>query len=339
MKKIRWGVLSTANIGLTQVIPAIGRADNAELTAIASRSERVHEIAEEHGISKAYESYEDLLSDPEIDAVYIPLPNHLHKEWTIKAAEAGKHILCEKPAALTAAEAAEMVEFCRSHSVKFGEAFMYQLHPQHARVKEIMDSGEIGDIRLIKSSHSFYLDDREGNIRMDKRMGGGSLYDLGCYSISAIRYLTESEPVEVQAFAELDKKDGIDMTAYGWMHLENGIRALFDCSFDMVPRNEYEVVGTKGSIKVPHAFRPDIVGGVGSVIVRSGEETRKEEITGDIYRMEVEDLSKAILEDRDPWISGESTIQNMQVLDACYRSIAEGRSVQLNGKAVDIDDN
>lgn len=329
MKRVRWGILSTAKIGLTQVIPAIGRAGNAELAAIASRSERVHAIAKEHGISKAYESYEALLADSDIDAVYIPLPNHLHNEWTIKAAAAGKHVLCEKPAALTAEEADEMVQFCRSRKVKFAEAFMYQLHPQHARVKEIMASGEIGEIRLIKSSHSFYLDDRDTNIRMDKKMGGGSLYDLGCYSIQLSRHLTDAEPLEVQAFAELNKADGVDMTAHGWLRFDKGIRALFDCSFDMVPRNEYEVIGTKGSIRVPYAFRPDIVGGVGTIIVQTGVEQRTEEVGGDSYRLEVENFSSAILEDREPWISGDSTIRNMRVLDACYKSISTGSAVQV----------
>ncbi len=335
MKKVRWGVLSTAKIGLTQVIPAIERAENAELAAIASRSDKVHAIAEEHGMSTAYESYEALLADSEIDAVYIPLPNHLHKEWTMKAAAAGKHVLCEKPAALTVAEAEEMVGFCRSRNVKFAEAFMYQLHPQHSRVKEIMASGEIGDIRLIQSSHSFYMADRDTNIRMDKMMGGGSLYDLGCYSIQLSRHLTDAEPVEVQAFAEMDKTDGVDLTAHGWLRFESGIRALFDCSFDMVPRNEYEVIGTQGSIRVPHAFRPDIVGGVGTIIVKAGDVQRTEEVDGDSYRHEVENFSSAVLEDREPWISGDSTIRNMRVLDACYESISTGQRVQLSAEGSD----
>ncbi|MFD1030118.1 Gfo/Idh/MocA family protein [Metaplanococcus flavidus] len=338
MEKVRWGVLSTAKIGLTQVIPAILRADNAELLAIGSRGDKARAIAGEMGIPKAYESYRELLADPDIDAVYIPLPNHLHKEWTLKAAAAGKHVLCEKPAALTAGEAEEMVQFCRSRNVKFAEAFMYQLHPQHQRVKESMSSGEIGDIRLIKSSHSFYLADRDHNIRMQKNMGGGSLYDLGCYSIQVIRHLTGSEPLAVQAFAEVDEAGGVDMTAYGWMKLDNGVRALFDCSFDMVPRNEYEVIGTKGTIRVPYAFRPDLVGNVGTVIVQAAGEIRKEELAGDIYRLEVENFSQAVLDDREPWISGESTIRNMQVLEACYRSIAEGKAVQLGEGAGNAND-
>lgn len=309
MEKVRWGVLSTATIGRTQIIPAIFRAENAEMAA------------RELGILKAYESYEALLDDPDIDAVYIPLPNHLHKEWVIKAAEKGKHVLCEKPAALSAEEAKEMIEACKEHGVKFMEAFMYQLHPQHARVKEIITSGEIGEVKLIKSSHSFYLNDREADIRMDKAMGGGSIYDVGSYCIQVIRHLTESEPVKVQAIAELDETTGIDLTSTVYMKMENGVKAMFDCSFDMINRNEYEVIGTKGKIKVPFAFRPDINGGIGKVIVQTNGVSREEKIYGDIYRMEIEQFSRAILEGAEPIITAESTLRNMEVLDKCYESI------------------
>lgn len=321
MEKIRWGVLSTANIGRTQVIPAIFRAENAEMSAISSRGDRVYAAARELGIPKAYESYEALLDDPEIDAVYIPLPNNLHKEWVIKAAEKGKHVLCEKPAALSAQEAKEMIEACEANGVKFMEAFMYQLHPQHARVKEIISSGEIGEVKLIKSSHSFYLNNREGDIRMDKTMGGGSIYDVGSYCVQVIRHLTDSEPVKVQAIAELDEATGIDLTSTVYMKMDNGVKAMFDCSFDMINRNEYEVIGTEGKIKVPFAFRPDINGGIGKVIIQNNGMTREEKIYGDIYRMEIEQFSRAILDGGEPVITTESTLKNMAVLDKCYESI------------------
>lgn len=321
MEKIRWGVLSTANIGRTQVIPAIFRAENAEMSAISSRGDRVYAAARELGIPKAYESYEALLDDPEIDAVYIPLPNNLHKEWVIKAAEKGKHVLCEKPAALSAQEAKEMIEACEANGVKFMEAFMYQLHPQHARVKEIISSGEIGEVKLIKSSHSFYLNNREGDIRMDKTMGGGSIYDVGSYCVQVIRHLTDSEPVKVQAIAELDEATGIDLTSTVYMKMDNGVKAMFDCSFDMINRNEYEVIGTEGKIKVPFAFRPDINGGIGKVVIQNNGMTREEKIYGDIYRMEIEQFSRAILDGGEPAITTESTLKNMAVLDKCYESI------------------
>lgn len=311
MSKIRWGILSTANIARTQLIPAIFRAENAEVTAIASRGPKVHEVAAGLNIAKAYESYDELLNDQEIDAVYIPLPNHLHKEWVFKAAKKGKHILCEKPIALTAEEAIEMVQICKEQNVKFMEAFMYQLHPQHERVRYIIASGEIGEVKLFKSSHSFYLENRDGDIRMKKEMGGGSLYDVGCYSIHAIRNILQSEPVEVHGFAEFDPATNVDLSAIVFLKLANGIPAVIDCSFDMTDRNEYEVVGTKGSIKVPFAFRPDVAnGGVGHIIVETGRVKRKENIRGDIYKLEVEHFSNAILHDLEPINTGEVSVKS-----------------------------
>ena len=329
MSKVRWGIISTANIAQTQLIPAIFRAENAEVVAIASRGKTVHEVAEKLNIPKAYESYDELLNDPDIDAVYIPLPNHLHKEWVSEAALKGKHILCEKPASLTADEAVEMVEVCREQNVKFMEGFMYQLHPQHDRVKEIIASGEIGDVKLIKSSHTYYMENRDTNIRMGKDMGGGSLYDVGSYSIHAIRYILESEPKEVQAFAEIDPNTGVDLTTYGYLKMANGVTAFFDCSFDMTRRQEYEVVGTKGTIKVPFAFRPDFNGGLGSIIVQTNGVSREEKVMGDIYRLEVEHFSEAILNDSQPKVTGKSTIDNMRVLEACYHSIRTGAPVKM----------
>lgn len=329
MKQVRWGVLSTADIGLKQVIPAIFKSGNAEMAAISSRSSKSKSIAAKLGIPKAYESYEQLLEDPDIDAVYIPLPNHLHREWTIKAAKAGKHVLCEKPASLTSFETREMVKACQEHGVKFMEAFMYQFHPQHRRVKEIIAAGEIGEVRLFKSSFSFYLENRKENIRMEKEMGGGSVYDVGCYTIHAARNILESEPVEVQMDAIIDETAGVDTSATGVLTFDNGVKAILDCSFDMAGRDEYEVVGTKGIIRVPYAFRPDVNGGIGQVIIRTDGVVREEKIPGDIYRLEIELFSRAILEGIDPVYSEEETIRNMEIIDACYRSIQEGKPVKM----------
>ncbi|MGI2328340.1 Gfo/Idh/MocA family protein [Planococcus sp. YIM B11945] len=335
MKTTKWGIVSTAGIARAEMIPAILRAENAELAAIASRGMKVYETALEFDIEQAYESYEELLDDPDIDVVYLPLPNHLHKEWVFKAARKGKHVLCEKPVSLTAEEAVEMVRICQENNVKFMEAFMYQFHPQHQRVREIIASGEIGDVMLFKSSHSFFFSDREGNIRMAKEMGGGSIYDVGCYSIHALRTIMQSEPVEVYAYAELDPETQVDLSAYSFLKLENGTKAILDCSFDMVDRNEYEVIGTKGSIKVPFAFRPDNNGGIGLIMVQTDHFKREEKIYGDIYRMEVEHFSKAVLEDREPVYSGASSIQNMRVIDACYESIASGERVKVSVSPVE----
>lgn len=330
MEKVRWGIISTANIAQSQFIPAIFRAENAEVSAIASRSNKVHAIASRLDIPKAYESYEELVADPAIDAVYIPLPNDLHKEWVLKAAAAGKHILCEKPAALTAAEAEEMITACQSAGVKFMEGFMYQLHPQHERVKEIMASGEIGDVKLIRSSHSFYLENRTDDIRMDKNMGGGALYDLGCYCIHAVRHLSEAEPVKVHAVSEIDEAAGIDMSATVNLELDNGMSAIFDCSFDMASRNEYEVIGTKGTIKVPYAFRPDTNAGMGVILVETAGGSRKEEIHGDLYRLEVEHFSSAILTGSPLAVTADSTIRNMRILEACLTANRSTNAVSVD---------
>ncbi|WP_313897633.1 Gfo/Idh/MocA family protein [Bacillus litorisediminis] len=328
MKKVRWGILSTANIGRTQLIPAIFRAANAEAAAIASRGSKVYGAAEELGIPKAYESYDDLLEDPEVDAVYIPLPNHLHKEWVIKAARKGKHVLCEKPLALDAAEAEEIVQVTKECRVKFMEAFMYQLHPQHDRVREIIRSGEIGDVKLFKSSHSFNLANQD-DIRLKKEMGGGAMYDVGCYSIHAIRHVLCSEPIEVFAGAELDPKTGVDLSSFIHVKMENGVTGLFDCSFEMTGRNEYEVVGTKGTIKVPYAFRPDRNGHIGHVVVTTNFGERIEKIEGDIYKLEVEHFSQSVINDTSLIYPGSESIKNMRVIEACYQSIESGCSVKL----------
>lgn len=330
MKKIRWGVLSTAHIAQQQLIPAIFRAENAEVRAISSRSDKVHGIAAALNIPKAYESYDELLADPEIDAVYIPLPNHLHREWVFKAARQGKHILCEKPVSLTAETAAEMVSICRENNVKFMEAFMYQFHPQHKRVQEIIASGEIGEVKLMKSCHTFYLGQREGNIRMDKEMGGGSFYDVGCYSVHAMRYILQSEPVEVQVIADVDPVTGVDLSAFGYAKLNNGATVTFDSSFEMAERDDYEIVGTKGTIKVPHAFRPDKNGGIGQVIVQINGITREEAVPGDLYKLEVEHFSQCILDNKEPSYSPELMILNMRVIEACQESIYSGRMVEIN---------
>lgn len=327
MEKVRWGILSTANIGLTQVLPAIQRSENGAVLAIASESGKAGAAAEKYQIPKSYDSYEDLLKDPEIDAVYIPLPNHLHKKWAIEAARNGKHVLCEKPAALNAEEAEEVAKAFQASGVKFMEAFMYQFHPQHQRVQEIIQSGEIGDIKMMRSSFSFYLDDKETNIRMAKEKGGGSIYDVGCYSIHAIRNILGAEPVEVSVQGVIDPDSQVDVSAFGYVKLENGIHATFDCSFEMVFRHEYEVVGTKGRIHVPRAFRPDVNEGEGLVIVNSEKGERTEQLFGDPYLLQVSHFAEAILKNRDPVYQIENTLQNMRVIDQCYESLEKNKCV------------
>ncbi|GAE30978.1 Gfo/Idh/MocA family protein [Halalkalibacter hemicellulosilyticus] len=330
MKALQWGVLSTAKIGQTQMIPAIQRSKNGEVAAIASSSERAAEIAESLSIKKIYDSYEDLLADPDIDAIYIPLPNHLHKKWVIEAAKHRKHILCEKPAALTADDTEEMVNVCHNQGVTFMEAFMYQFHSQHERVRKIIASGEIGEVKLIKGSFSFLLEDRSGNIRADAKKGGGSLFDVGCYPVHSIRHILGTEPLSIQAYGEVDPERGIDLSVFAHMKMANGVNAMFDCSFDMTNRNEYEVIGSKGVIRVPRAYRPDVVNeGEGLIIVEAGGDVRTETVIDDQYKNQVEHFAKAVLETQDPFYPGEQSIRNMKVIDACYESLRSGHRIMI----------
>lgn len=326
---VRWGVLGNAGIARKSVIPALKRASNAELAAIATRSGKASEVAAEYGINKGYGSYEGLLSDPDIDAVYIPLPNGIHAEWVKKAAEAGKHILCEKPAALNADEAAEMIEACRRRGVTFMEAFMYRFHPQHERVKQLIAKGEIGEIAFMRSSFAFRLTD-PNNIRFDRDLGGGALYDVGCYCINASRYIIGAEPTEAYARASMSK-GGVDLTTAGILSFENGRQATFDCSFETVPRESYEIVGTHGKITVEGPFRPDKnEDGEGHIILETTGGTRREEsVKGDAYRMQAEHFSQCVIDGSEPLYPAEETIRNMKVIDACLASIRSGSPAEI----------
>lgn len=332
-KVIKWGIMSTAAIGQSALIPAIMDAFDNEVAAISSSSlEKAKDVAAKFNIPKAYGSYEEMLKDSDIDAVYIPLPNHLHAEWVKKAAEAGKHILCEKPAALNAEEAKGMIEFCKQKNVVFMEAFMYQFHPQHQRVKDIIASGEIGEVKIMRSAFAFYMNpsDRGINIRTKPDMGGGSVYDVGSYCLNAIRDILDSEPVKIFAQAQIDPTHEIDMLTTGVIEMKNGARAVFDSSFDASFNAGYEVVGTKGIIEVPRAFRADIHEGEGIIIIKDANSVvRKEIIQGHQYTLEVEHFAECIREGKDPVYSGEKTIQNMKAIDAVYESIKSGAIVKL----------
>lgn len=334
MKKVRWGVLSTAGIAQKSLLPAFLRAENAQVTAIATSSDlqKAERVAETFGIEKVYASYEALLADEEIDAVYIPLPNHLHKQWVIQSAQAGKHVLCEKPIALTAEDVQEMEKVCQAHDVLLMEAFMYYFHPQHTRVRALLAEGAIGEVTSMTASFSFYLDEsrRASSIKMQKEMGGGSIYDIGCYGIHAIRNVLQMEPETVQTHARVDEATGVDTDAVGYMTFANGVYAIFDCSFNTAMRHQYAIHGTEGSIVLPRAFRPDNHGGEGRIEIHHGNSLTIEMIQGDQYCFEVEQLSAAILEGKkEVPHSLKNTYENMAVIDAAYRSISSGKVEQL----------
>ncbi|PYI53173.1 Gfo/Idh/MocA family protein [Paenibacillus flagellatus] len=329
-RNVRWGVLGCAGIAVRSVIPGIRASRTGEVAAIASRdAAKAKETAEKLGIPKSYGSYEELLADPEIDAVYIPLPNHLHKPWTIRAAQAGKHVLCEKPIALDAAEAEEMALACREAGVVLAEAFMYRYHPRYDRIKDIIRSGEIGDIRGMHGVFSFNNAGDSKNIRYKAEWGGGSVYDVGCYPISAARYLLGREPIAATANALFSPDHGgVDMMASGLVEFGDGLSLTFDCSMWAAGRNTLEVLGTEGRIEVPHAFvHPP---GKGGFIVETRAAGRREEPADDVnqYALQADDFA-AVMRGEPQRFAPDDAVANMRVVDAVLKSARERVRVEL----------
>jgi|SRR5699024_1284421 len=330
MEKVNWGVLSTAEIARDLTIPGILRSTNAQLTSIASLSGKTNGIVDAYKIPKVYNQYENLLEDPDIDAVYIPLPNHMHSEWVIKAAEKGKHVLCEKPAALTVTETKRMVDACKQNGVIFMETFTYQYHPQNKRVKEIITDREIGDIKLIRSHCSFNLGEQKEGFRLSAETGGGSLYDVGCYCIHAIRTTSEKEPTQVLTKAEYNTKYEVDMSASSILEFPGGIVGMFNCGMNMAKHMAYEIVGTEGMIQVPKAFQPEPYERQGTIYVtKDNEENRVETIKGDECRLSIEHFSDCVLNGTTPLYDGDHTIKNMKVLEACLKSAELGKEIEV----------
>ncbi|RKN86704.1 Gfo/Idh/MocA family protein [Paenibacillus ginsengarvi] len=320
--KLRWGIIGCAGIAVRSVIPGIAQSERGEVTAIASRDEtKAKETAEKLGIPKAYGSYEALLADGDIDAVYIPLPNNMHKEWTIRAAEAGKHVLCEKPFSMDAAEAAEMVEACAKHGVKLAEAFMYRHHPRYKRIKEIIASGEIGTIRGIHGTFTFNNSANTTNFRNNQAMGGGALYDIGVYPISAARLLLDAEPeaATVHAFFS-PEHGGVDMMASGLLEFGGGVALTFDCAMWAAGRNTLEVLGTEGRIELPSAFvsAPNAP----SVFYVTVKGNRREETIDPLnqYSLQADDFAATVLDGAPSLFGEDDPTLGMRVLDACLES-------------------
>ncbi len=326
-KKLRWGVLGCAGIAKRSVIPGIQGSQTGEVAAIASRDvAKAQETAEQLNIPVAYGSYEELLNDTSIDAVYIPLPNHLHMEWTLRAAEAGKHVLCEKPIALNASEAARMVEACASAGVHLAEAFMYRHHPRYEVIKNIIASGEIGEVRGLHGTFTFNNAGDSNNVRYRKEWGGGSIYDVGCYPISAARLLLGEEPEAVSVHGLLSPEhDGVDMMASGMLEFSGGVALTFDCGMWADFRNTLEVLGTEGRIEVPTAFiqSPNFF-----VITKEGKR-EVEQPALNAYSLQADDFAAAVWKEREPRFDPSDAIANMKVIDACLTSIHERKRVEI----------
>lgn len=314
-KTIRWGILGAANIAKERLIPAMLEAKNTQVLAIASRSEdKAKKLAEQFNIPRAYGSYDELLKDKNINAVYIPLPNHLHAEWTIKASKAGKHILCEKPAALNEKEAVEMVTACQENNVLFMEAFAFRCHPQWHRLREILDSGYIGDIRNVQARFAITIDN-DKDIRLDLTMGGGSLYDLGSYCINGIRFIMNNEPLEVIGLPQITE-NGVDLSIGVLMKFSEGRIAQFDCSFEGEYNQSIGITGTKGLININWPFRNPTM-----TIQKNGMVEREIfEFQLNTYVSQVEHFNACILGKQSLIYDAEQTLANMRVIDAIYGS-------------------
>ena len=314
-EKIRIGVLSAAKIGVVKVIPAMQKCAHCEVTAIASRDlGRAQQAAAKLGVPTAYGSYEELLADPSIDAVYNPLPNHLHVPWSIRAAEAGKHVLCEKPIGMNPAEVEQLIAARDRAGVKIGEAFMIRLHPQWLRTREIIQSGEIGELLTMHCVFSFFNRDA-ANIRNKPEYGGGALMDIGCYPIHASRWIFGTEPVRVSARIDKDPDFGIDRTISGLLDFPNG-QALFTTSMQMNPYQRMTFFGAKGhvEIEIPVNAPPDRET---RIFVRVGATDRTETFpVCDQYTLQGDAFASAILNDSEVPVSLENALGNMKVMAA-----------------------
>jgi xylose dehydrogenase (NAD/NADP) len=333
---IRFGILGNAAIFQEALRPAFAKTSMAEIAAIASSKK----FTENGSSVKTYwgpAAYQELLNDPEIDAVYIPLPNHLHKEWTVKAAAAGKHVLCEKPLGVNAEEAEEMIQACRSNGVHLMEAFMYRYNSQHPRCLEIVASGEIGDLRLARVGFSVPLAKPDANIRFGPYAGAGALHDVGSYGINLCRWMFGSEPVQVQAFASYLPGTEADILHVLNLEFPDGKLATVSGGLGQAYRSFYELVGTKGRIEVERPFAsPPFVISEGplrlKVITEYGQ---REEVFDDEsqYVPQIEEFCRLVNGHPNSAYGPEDSVKNMRVLDACMASIKSGASELLqNGQ-------
>lgn len=329
MDRIKWGIMGTATIAIEQVIPAMLKSEFCEVIGIASRGgAKAEKTAKQFNIPKFFGSYEDLLDDNEIEALYIPLPNHLHVEWAVKAMNAGKHVLLEKPVALSSQQAQYLLEEAEKHpGLKIMEAFMYKFHPQWIKVKELIDQGEIGSLKTIQSSFSFFDDDAE-SITNSKVFGGGSLMDIGCYSISISRLLFGEEPKNVMASIEYHSEYEVDILATGILEFKNG-NSTFFCATQLDYTQQAQIFGTKGSIRFELPFNPPNN-------KRSRIWLTKDEVVTEIefeicnqYTLQADAFSLTIIEDKPTPVHLNDAINNMKVIEKLHESQASGERVNI----------
>jgi predicted dehydrogenase len=335
MARINWGVLGNATIGRKCVIPAIQKSRNGRVQALATRSPaEAGEVADRFRIGRVYDGYDALISDPAVDAVYIPLPNHLHHPWTLKALSAGKHVLCEKPLACNAQQAREMAEHAAACGLLLMEAFMYRFHPRSRRIKQMVDEGAIGKPCLTRSAFCFHMDDEilesGANIRLKPDMGGGALLDLGCYCVSAARWFMAGEPTRVQAQAVYHSA-GVDVHLVGSLGFAEGRLAVFEASFISALQQTYTIVGSDGAVELPHnAFIPWEKDAVFTRRLQDDEFGSVHTVKGaDEYQLMVEHFADAVLKKTSLNYSLDDSIANMRALDAIAEAARTGNTVSL----------
>jgi D-xylose 1-dehydrogenase (NADP+, D-xylono-1,5-lactone-forming) len=328
-RRLRWGVMSTANIGKIAVIPAIQQSALGTVEVLASRDvEKARSVAKSLGIERVVGSYEALLEDSNVDAVYIPLPNTLHAEWTIRAAAAGKSVLCEKPLATSEDDVREQIEACKRHGVSLMEGFMYRFHPQTRRVQDLIASGAIGDVREVRSHLSVnIMRTRDtSNIRYIDSLGGGALLDMGCYTVNIARMIFGAEPERVIGRIHVDPVLGIDTSAAGILEFAKGI-ATITCSFAADGQGAYTIVGTDGTIEVPRGIIPGLGTRVaeGLIVVVDPDGKRREELfePANQYKNMVDAFAEAVLNGRPVPLPLEDSLHNAKVLEAIARSAAK----------------
>jgi predicted dehydrogenase len=333
--KIRWGILGNATIARVCVIPAIQKSSNGVVHALATRSpERAAAVAKDNGISIILNSYGALIADPAIDAVYIPLPNHLHHQWALKALSAGKHVLCEKPLACTACEAQEMEDAAARARLLLMEAFMYRFHPRSQRIKQLAADGSIGTPCLVRSAFCYHMGKDTllsgDNYRLRPEMGGGALLDVGCYGVSVARWLFAAEPIQVQAQA-VYHKGGADIHFVGSLRFPGNELATIEASFSSALQQTYSVIGSHGAIDLPHdAFIPWENDALFTVRERNQEKGQEHIIPGaDEYQLMVEHFADAEMDKEALAFSPAESVCNMRVLDALAEAAQTGKTVAM----------
>ncbi len=329
MKKVKWGILSTAKIGVTKVIPALQQANNCEVVAIASRDlEKAKSVAGKLNIAKAFGSYEELLADKEIDAVYNPLPNHLHLPLTLEAMKAGKHVLCEKPIGLNKQEAETLQKEASLHpDLKVMEAFMYRFHPQWIKTKELVDNGIIGKVKNIQSFFSYNNIDPL-NIRNKADIGGGALMDIGCYCISFPRFILSKEPVGVWGSSVFDKEFKTDTITSGTLFFAEDVTANFTCSTQLFPYQRANILGDKGRIEIDIPCNAPLDEPTKVTLYLNGEE-KVMYFEGNQYTLEGEAFANSILNNTEVPTSLSDAVNNMKVIDAIVESNLKRQRVHL----------